>query len=184
MKKRLFLKFKIDKNGLISLYITIMPYLYIMRILLDIDGVMVPVSSWKPAELLNDGFSRFSNRAVANLQKIISETGASIVLTTSHKGNFSLAEWGRIFNARGICSRIERLDYNSTNLSRKEEILIWLNVHKNEDDFVIIDDDKSLNALPTQIKNKLILTSPMIGLTETDAKNAIDILLQCESTSV
>ena len=151
-----------------------------MRILLDIDGVMVPAASWKPSELLADGFAKFSSRAVSNLQRIISETGASIVLTTSHKANYSLAEWESIFNSRGIIATIDKLDNNSDNLSRKDEILNWLNSQAYQEDFVIIDDDKSLNGLPIQIKEKLILTSPMVGLNEYDAIAAIEVLHSSE----
>jgi len=147
-----------------------------VRILLDIDGVMVPAQSWKPSEILADGFAKFGCRATSNLQRIISETGASIVLTTSHKANFSLAEWESIFSSRGVTAKIEKLDYNSYNLSRKDEILNWLSSQSHHDDFVIIDDDKSLNDLPIQIKDRLILTSAMVGLNEENARIAIEVL--------
>jgi len=147
-----------------------------VRILLDIDGVMVPASSWRQSDLLADGFAGFSSRAVANLQRIISETGAAIVLTTSHKANYSLAEWINIFSSRGITAKIEKLHHNSDNVSRKDEILNWLGGQEDREDFVIIDDDKSLNGLPAQIKKRLILTSPMVGLTEYEASAAIAVL--------
>ena len=44
--------------------------------------------------------------------------------------------------------------------------------------FVIIDDDKFLNDLPSHIKMNLILTSPLVGLTDELADNAISILNQ------
>jgi HAD domain in Swiss Army Knife RNA repair proteins len=151
-------------------------YLRTVRILLDIDGVMVPAQSWKPSEVLPDGFAVFGSRAVAALQRIISETGASIVLTTSHKANFNLTEWHSIFGSRGITARIEKLNHNSGNWSRKDEILNWLNGQECQEDFVIIDDDKSLNALPAQIKDRLILTSAMVGLLDEHATMAIAVL--------
>ena len=64
-----------------------------MIILLDIDGVMVPASSWKTPEFLNDGFPNFSPRAINSLNKIISKTNASILLTTSHKSKYPIASW-------------------------------------------------------------------------------------------
>ncbi len=148
-----------------------------MKILLDIDGVMVPATSWKPAETLADGFAAFSRNAVVHLNRIIAETGASIVLTTSHKSSFSLSQWLEIFSARGINVGIERLDDNADNLSRKEEILKWLGTGT-EESFVIIDDDKSLNGLSTTLKERLVLTSPMVGLNEYHADVAIHILLK------
>lgn len=137
-----------------------------MKILLDIDGVMVPISSWKPTRLLQDGFPEFHSRAIQGLKSLISKTNGDIVLTTSHKYKYTLEQWIDIFKFRGInISSIERLPYNSDNLSRKEEILNWFDLN-NEESFIIVDDDKSLNGLPNQLKDRLILVSPMIGLTE------------------
>jgi len=148
-----------------------------MLILLDIDGVMLSASSWKPVERLDDGFSNFSSKAVSSLQKIISETGASIVLTTSHKSTYSLPQWQKIFKKRGLdTSIIGKLEDNTTFLSRKEEIINWQDKNRNVSDYVILDDDKSLNGLPINIKEKVVLTSPMVGLTEEDALSAIEIL--------
>ena len=152
-----------------------------MLILLDIDGVMLSASSWKPVERLDDGFSSFSPRAVSSLQRIISETGASIVLTTSHKSAYSLPQWRKIFKKRGIdVSIVGKLEDNTTFLSRKEEILNWQLKNKSINDYVILDDDKSLNGLPSNIKDKLVLTSPMVGLTNDDALSAIETLRKSE----
>lgn len=149
-----------------------------MLILLDIDGVMVPANSWKRPEFLNDGFSAFSMRSVVALKKIILETDANILLTTSHKSKYNIFQWLEIFKLRGIdISRIDRLSDNYSNLNRKEEILEWFNSSQNlNEHFVILDDDKSLNALPNQLKEHLVLTSPLVGLTEELADNAISIL--------
>lgn len=147
-----------------------------MLIMLDIDGVMVQASPWKRVELLNDGFYEFIPRAVDGLRKIISETGASIVLTTSHKSTYSLLEWKTIFKKRGIETEILKLEDNVDFLSRKEEVIRWLSKNPDCNDFVIIDDDKSLHDLPKEIKEKVVFTQPYIGLKEEDVDNAIDIL--------
>lgn len=147
-----------------------------MLILLDIDGVMVQAASWKRVEILNDGFTSFNARAVSGLQRIISETGASILLTTSHKYKYNLDQWKDIFAIRGINANIDRLEDNLTFLNRKEEILRWHNNNNNNiEDFVIIDDDKSLNGLPSNLKEKLVQTTPMIGLTEENVEQAFKI---------
>lgn len=73
-----------------------------MLILLDIDGVMVPANSWKKPEFHDDGFPMFSVQSIRALQKIISETHATILLTTSHKWVYSLQKWRDIFKSRGI----------------------------------------------------------------------------------
>jgi hypothetical protein len=149
-----------------------------MLILLDIDGVMVPAASWKAPELLEDGFPNFSTRAVNGLRRIISETGATILLTTSHKSKYSVSGWRNIFAHRGINTTISKLNNHNhdTRKTRKEEVLNWIKKNKGDNNFIIIDDDKSLNDLPFEIKRKLILTSPLIGLNENLAEQAIEAL--------
>ncbi len=147
-----------------------------MLILLDIDGVMVPATSWKRPEFENDGFPRFSRRAVFSLQKIISETGADILLTTSHKSSYSISEWKKMFSIRGFENlNIKRLNKNINNLNRREEIMKWVN-KTSENSFVIIDDDKSLNNLPYNVKSKLVQPSATVGLNDELADSAIKIL--------
>lgn len=147
-----------------------------MLLMLDIDGVMVQASPWKRVELLNDGFYEFMPRAVDGLRKIISETGASIVLTTSHKSTYSLIEWEAIFKKRGIEADIFKLEDNTDFLSRKEEIMRWVTKNQDYKDFVIVDDDKSLHDLPKEIKEKVVFTQPYVGLKEENVTNAIEIL--------
>lgn len=151
-----------------------------MLILLDIDGVMVPATSWRPSEILSDGFANFSSKATIGLQSIINNTRATILLTTSHKSVYSNSEWEQIFKTRGIISKIDKLEHNGDNLNRKEEILRWFSIKKTLENFVIIDDDKSLNGLPAYIKNKVVLTSGTVGLNTELAQSAIDILRKKE----
>lgn len=139
-----------------------------MKILLDIDGVMNKAASWRTSDVFE-----FDLTAVKSLKKIISETNATIILTTSHKHNYTLEEWCKVFKYYGIDTDITRLPDNTSNLSRKEEIMDWISGN-GEDNYVIIDDDKSLNGLND--KSKLCLTSSLIGLTPEIADNAINIL--------
>jgi hypothetical protein len=137
-----------------------------MLIFLDIDGVMVPAKGWKVPELLDDGFPVFSSKATSVLQKLIS-LSATVILTTSHKSNYSVDEWKNIFRNRQIyIDNLKCLPNNINNLNRKEEIEHWLNNNHIDDDFIIIDDDKSLNSLSDEWKQNLVQTSPYIGLTE------------------
>lgn len=137
-----------------------------MLLFLDIDGVMVPAKGWKSPELLNDGFPAFSSRASHALQNLISEN-VTIMLTSSHKANFSIEEWKCIFRNRGIhTNKIERLPENIDNLNRKDEILNWFKANHVDEKFIIIDDDASLNELPDYLKVHLVMPSPYIGFTE------------------
>jgi ATP-dependent helicase/DNAse subunit B len=137
-----------------------------MLIFLDIDGVMVPAKSWQRPEILEDGFVAFSSKAVQVLKEVLSQnTNATIMLTTSHKSRFSHSEWKDIFQRRGlIVNQLNSLVENTELLSRKEELLNWFNTNEIHEDFIIIDDDKSLNDLPKFFKDRLILTSSLIGL--------------------
>ena len=149
-----------------------------MLIFLDIDGVMVPAKSWKKPELLNDGFAAFDTKAVAVLQNLIS-ANTTIVLTTSHKSRYTLEQWGEIFQMRGLANvTFKSLEDNIDHLSRKDEVLNWFNLNPVNEPFVIIDDDKSLNDLPSFLKDKLILTSPLIGLHDNHLKEIHAILSQ------
>ena len=149
-----------------------------MLILLDIDGVLVPANSWKKPEFMEDGFSVFNFKSVQALQKILLETNASVLLTTSHKTKYNVSQWRDLLSLRGIKPiTIQSLKSNSLHTTRKDEILFWYNTeHTPGEDFVIIDDDKMLNGLPPDIKNKLVLTSPSVGLTDELADEAISIL--------
>jgi hypothetical protein len=137
-----------------------------MLIFLDIDGVMVPAKGWERPELLDDGFPVFSSRATRVLQNIISD-GTTVMLTTSHKSTYTIDEWKSIFEKRSIkITNLKSIGCNTNNLSRKDEILNWFNVNNVDEDYVIIDDDKSLNGLPVFLKDKLILTSSLVGLND------------------
>lgn len=148
-----------------------------MLILLDIDGVMVQAKSWSPPPALEDGFSVFTTQAVSALNAIIEASNADILLTTSHKGRFSISEWESIFSIRGVkVNSIQRLSSDSAEINRMEEISNWYSSNKNVDDFVIIDDDKSLNGLPNYLKSRLVLTQPLIGLTSGHINKVVRIL--------
>ncbi|WP_318640268.1 HAD domain-containing protein [Flavobacterium ardleyense] len=148
-----------------------------MLIYLDIDGVMIPASSWRKLEILEDGFPQFSSRATDALNKIITATNADIVLTTSHKHSFTLEGWIEIFKTRGvIVNNVSRLPQSINNLSRKQELLDWFTSENSLEKFIIIDDDKSLNGLPENLKNRLIQTSGSVGLTDYLADEAVGIV--------
>jgi 16S rRNA C1402 (ribose-2'-O) methylase RsmI len=151
-----------------------------MIILLDIDGVLVTTPSWKVAELLADGFLKFNEKASRNLARIVEETKADIVLTTTHRISYSLEEWKILFNARGIypdsISKLNNITTLSSMANRAAEIKEWIDNCTNNEKFVVIDDDLSINDLPNSIKAKCVLTKPLIGLDEEATQKALDIL--------
>jgi hypothetical protein len=139
---------------------------------------MVPANSWQKPEIHSDGFPVFSPRAVDALRRILAETNASILLTTSHKSKYTAAQWRNFLKARGINARkIDRLPDNLIQANRREEILGWYAEHpRSLRGTVIIDDDKQLGALPPDLKERLVLTSSSVGLTDEHAQQAISIL--------
>ncbi|MCF8213609.1 MAG: hypothetical protein K9I92_00550 [Chitinophagaceae bacterium] len=127
---------------------------------------MVPAKSWKSPELLDDGFPAFSVSASLALRQLIANN-VTVMLTTSHKSNFTIQQWQNIFKKRGIeIPLLKSLPDNKTMLSRKDELLRWFNQNPIDEEFLIIDDDSSLNDLPIELKKHLIQPSPYIGLSE------------------
>ncbi|WP_210515496.1 HAD domain-containing protein [Hymenobacter terricola] len=152
-----------------------------MVILLDIDGVLVTTPAWRAVELQDDGFMKFNARAANNLGRIIDQTQARIVLTTSHRINYSLGEWQVILQTRGINSPLIAKINDVATLNcmgdRADEIAEWVASRSDGETYVIIDDDLSINRLPEAIKARCVLTKPLIGLDEEAMTKVLDILL-------
>ncbi len=100
------------------------------------------------------------------LQCLITD-GDTIMLTTSHKARFSIEEWKAIFRNGGlIIHNIQSLPENTAHLSRRDETVHWFALNQVGEDFLIIDDDRSLNELPDFLKERLMQTSSYIGLAD------------------
>jgi hypothetical protein len=157
-----------------------------MLIFLDIDGVMAPAKSWQRPDILEDGFVDFSSKAVRVLQDFLAQNANStFILTTSHKSRFSLSQWKIIFERRGLnVNKLESLNDNTDFQSRKVEILNWFDSNDVQEDFIIIDDDKSLNDLPKFYKDRLVLTSSLIGLNESHWADIQDIFANSKNMAI
>ncbi len=139
-----------------------------MTLLLDIDGVLETSPAWKTPRLLEDGFYQFNAEAQENLKAIITQFQPEIVLTTTHRVNYTIEEWRLIFQARGMnIAKISKINDASNNAElgkRNREIEAWF--HKNTGiDCLILDDDTSLYELPQVIKERWIRTDPLMGIT-------------------
>jgi hypothetical protein len=157
-----------------------------MLIFLDIDGVMAPAKSWQRPDILEDGFVDFSSKAVRVLQDILAQNAfTTIILTTSHKSRFSLSQWKIIFERRGLnVNKLESLNDNTDFQSRKVEILNWFDSNDVQEDFIIIDDDKSLNDLPKFYKDRLIVTNSLVGLNESHWTDIQDIFANSKNMAI
>jgi hypothetical protein len=151
-----------------------------MTILLDIDGVLVTTPTWRKTEFDVDGFLKFNERAGRNLFRIVNETNADIVLTSTHRINYPVEKWKIIFQSRGInpnsISLLNDVTTVSDMLDRAAEIKEWVEKQKGLTKYVVIDDDLSINGLPNSIKEKCVLTKPLIGLDEEAMYKVMSIL--------
>ena len=152
-----------------------------MIILLDIDGVLETTPSWKKVELATDGFMKLNKICVENLATFISLTSASVVLTTTHRINYTEAQWEEIFKARGLVfDSISKLnDKTAINqlLEKGIEIQEWAETFGTGKNYIIIDDDLSLNKMPSSIKERWIATQPHIGF-DKEALDKAKLLFQ------
>lgn len=137
-----------------------------MLILLDIDGVMVSGAGWKRPKLLKDRFPAFMPQATEALASILTRK-TKVILTTSHRDRYSVDEWKQIFKTRGLhIYYLDKLCTDNTSYSNKaRDIQTWFENNTADTNFIIIDDDTSLNSLPSELKDHLLLTSSPIGLT-------------------
>ena len=127
--------------------------------------------------------SMIDDRAIANLNRIIEETGCKVVLSSSWRScveaENTLTEYllklkGFKYEFYDVTPRLWFSDFSTT---RGEEIKFWLDKEseKNEiESFVILDDDYS-DMLPEQMNN-FIHVDGQVGLTDKDVFTAIEIL--------
>ena len=160
-------------------------------IFLDIDGVLN--TKWWYTQMDRNtpkdkyGYA-FDPKAVANLRRIVEETGAIIVISSSWKC-MGLSQMEEMWDVRNLPGKIVGITPNSVSDEllvnadidsielfhiRGEEIKEWLTRHgKHVSHYVIIDDMD--NMLPEQ-QSVFVQTNPEVGLTEDDANKAIVIL--------
>ena len=160
-------------------------------IFLDIDGV-INTKEWHcrmTKDTPHDEFGfAFDPIAVSNLEHIIDETGAVIVISSSWKflGVPKLRKMWEMRNLPGTIHDITpntisdemllnaNLDEMELGVCRGNEIKEWLSRHQGEvSNYVIIDDYDDL--LQEQMGHAVI-TNTLIGITENDAEKAIAIL--------
>ena len=91
-------------------------------ILLDFDGVMIPSKPWKPVPLMGDGFYEFNTSAIYNLNQIVKETGAEIILITSHKTSYPNSEWIKMFESRNILGSVSRLSDDNSGFRQNQMV--------------------------------------------------------------
>jgi len=132
-------------------------------LILDLDGVLITTPRWRADEIDSDGYSKFNTDCVTNLNNLLSNYDFEIWLSSTRRTVKNLVEFNQIFKNRNIIRPISGFLPEYLNCkSRKEEIVKFIEQFKLTD-FLIIDDDKSLNGLDEIYKQKLILTELQNG---------------------
>lgn len=154
-------------------------------IFLDIDGVLNVYGKQQ------DKYGQiFHKHLVDNLKKIIDETNAKIVLSSSWRlaGLKTIQDMWKYRNLPGAVIDITPHRPND-DLTRGEEIELWLMKNNPIDAYVILDDDTDIHQL-----NHFVKTSDNIdhidcvdigyGLTSICADKAIEILKSKQNESI
>ena len=156
-------------------------------IFLDIDGVLNP--KWWERKKPADRFGcAFAPKTVSCLAKIVKETDAEIVISSSWK-DMGLVELQNMWRERNMPGKIVDItpDYMSDEIllnpdlselnylyNRGCEIEVWLAQHRDDvSNYVIIDDMDDI--LPEQ-QSHFVQTDPEVGITEEDVYKAMIIL--------
>eukprot|EP00188_Purpureofilum_apyrenoidigerum_P004840 Plantae.Rhodophyta-Purpureofilum_apyrenoidigerum.ctg5797.p1 GENE.Plantae.Rhodophyta-Purpureofilum_apyrenoidigerum.ctg5797~~Plantae.Rhodophyta-Purpureofilum_apyrenoidigerum.ctg5797.p1 ORF type:complete len:166 (+),score=34.81 Plantae.Rhodophyta-Purpureofilum_apyrenoidigerum.ctg5797:232-729(+) len=139
-------------------------------VFLDVDGVLHPAL----------GKEHFSVNCMEQLKRIVEQTGASIVLSSSRRvlsrGHSKVAN---ALKQYGLALLDVTPDYGRID-KRAEEICAWLDLHPETQAFVAIDDMDLFLGVPDdcvqRLSGKFVRTSKKSGLSYQDADLAVDIL--------
>lgn len=148
-------------------------------IFLDIDGVLndAATDEYTPAK-----FMGIDDYKVKFLRQIVDATGASIVLTSTWKTEWSkneefLSVDGAYLNSKLAEESLHILDKTTDKiLDRGAGIMRWLNDHPEVKSWVVIDDDIFTDYKEYDVLPHLVKTSFYFGLTQEHASQCIKIL--------
>lgn len=148
-------------------------------IFLDIDGVLNTAFNCNKMSLSigptgDDYGILFDPEAIKFLKRIIDETGAEIVISSSWKYAYSYQEILRMWEDRELPGSVIDVTPNVSK-HRGDDIDQWLRECGHVTDYVIIDDLDSTHFYQCQ-DSHLVLVDGYNGLDETAAYKAIGIL--------
>lgn len=136
-----------------------------------VDGVL---NNDRTTTKTSDGWCFVDDYLVERLAKLVRETQAKVVLSSSWRDGWSDEPFFKDLRQKLLSYGIELYAHTGRwRKSRGEEIQHYLDTRSNVTNYVILDDIP--NFLPSQ-QSHVILTNPAIGLTEEDIDDAIAIL--------
>lgn len=151
-------------------------------IFLDIDGVLNTHNSKTHAP---SGCYGIESSKLKKISKIVSETGAKVVLSSTWKSEIDknlryLTSDGKYmlnkFKYDGKFILFDKTPDAETSLQRGKEISTWLQYHTTVEKFVIIDDIEFSDMGYFGLLNNLVLTDEYYGITDDNVAEAIRIL--------
>ena len=142
-------------------------------IFLDIDGVLNPQVDYEIDDLLQNNsitrkrnYKTFSKRCMNNLNKLIEDTGAKVVISSTWRRVNTVENLQKHFETQGFKHQI--LDFTpifGINTVRGNEIMSWVDDHKDIENYVIVDDDSDMLLWQ---KPHFCLVDDWSGLTHND----------------
>jgi hypothetical protein len=143
-------------------------------ILIDLDGVLITTPSWKPDIIHSDGYSDFNETSIMNFNKLIENVNAELWLTSSRRVNKTLSEFNEIFKNRNVIKELKGfIPCGTQGVDRLSEINAFLD-HEPIRNFLILDDDNSLQGLDSKRKQYWVKTNPLIGFDNERLLDAIN----------
>lgn len=115
-------------------------------IFLDVDGVlnsgeyMTEIKDFRSS--MSEAQKMVDMRCLINLRRIVDETGARIVVTSSVRKEPEFNEFKEYISHEGLRVHDVTLDFGDSGIHRGDEIREWIRKHSEElEEFVIFDDD-------------------------------------------
>ena len=140
---------------------------------LSTDNYLDPLRAAKSKT--SDYWGRLSDpECVGCLKRIVDETGARIVVTSSWRNYLSTWQFILMWKLRNMPGVLAGVTPKSS-IYRGKEIADWLKVHPNISNYVIIDDMDSLQFDSNQSMH-LVTTNHFKGLQPDTTEKAISIL--------
>ena len=159
-------------------------------IFLDIDGVLNCATS-KSYCVEDDGrvIKGIDSDKVKQLAKIVEATDAQIILSSDMKYRLNKYYTGQkpnhvkyldnhLYKKGKLIIKDKTPDTNKGSWFRGEEILMYLRIHPDIDNYVILDDTFFDDFIIKEIEEHLVLTNRKVGLTDGNVDDAIKILLK------
>ena len=145
-----------------------------MKVLfLDIDGVLCTHQEYARSEYdpeYETHIYPFKKECVDNLNKILEQTDAKVVVSSTWRRLFSKENLQKIFKQNGLNADIFDVTPGTISGTRSREINLWLEDH-DKCKFVVLDDlDLSASF------DMFVHTDERFGLTEGQTEEAISIL--------